>query len=692
MTDLTAAQVLRAGAYGAIAIAWGTVAAEALAFGRRWHRDAATWMVFGLGALGATFYGGNTIVQLVPPEVLPKSPPAPISVWLMVLFVVMDWSQIFLVATARHAARYWGYRREAPSRRWLAVNYGAAIPIAFLTLTFPAVLAPFPRPLVLYITIRNLYTTVFLALLVADIMGIARAGRWLPGAGAGIVRRRDVLLFGAALIAIALVASGIFAWGLPGLTSPLGFTIDFSVGLLATTPLAVRILGPVMRNVLVTGAVVALTAIALQAARGLTQQFPALGLARTAEAIAVLVVAAVVGPARDLLATVIARIGLRRRTALWGELRHSLLALGPERGVAECSRRALGILVEGLRLPGAAIVLRDGEALAAGDFALEPLRRVWLGETPRGGSPLLLAESFRALSPQAMEALADTAVAAVVVIASPRRQWGHLFLRTGLGQPVREDAEAVEAFTAQLGLLLDAADLLERTVAVERSLAHAEKLAAIGELAARIAHEIRNPVTAARSLAQLLASDPTAPENTEHAGLILGELERVERQVRELLRFARREDYRLEPVDLGEVAAHALQPARPRLDAARVAVALEVAPGVVVRADREHLRQVVVNLIENALDALAETSAERRLEVAVTRRDGRGVLHVRDTGPGIPPDALARVFEPFFSKKANGTGLGLAIARRTVEAFGGRIVAESDRSGASFRVDLPVAS
>ena len=99
-----------------------------------------------------------------------------------------------------------------------------------------------------------------------------------------------------------------------------------------------------------------------------------------------------------------------------------------------------------------------------------------------------------------------------------------------------------------------------------------------------------------------------------------------------------------------------------------------------------------MNLIENALDALAETSAERRLEVAVTRRDGRGVLHVRDTGPGIPPDALARVFEPFFSKKANGTGLGLAIARRTVEAFGGRIVAESDRSGASFRVDLPVAS
>src|SRR2546425_9181244 len=92
-----------------------------------------------------------------------------------------------------------------------------------------------------------------------------------------------------------------------------------------------------------------------------------------------------------------------------------------------------------------------------------------------------------------------------------------------------DDVEGFQAFVAQLALLLDGADLLARTIAVERSLAHTEKLAAIGELAARIAHEIRNPVTAARSLAQQLAREPGQPWVAEHR-LILEELERVERR------------------------------------------------------------------------------------------------------------------------------------------------------------------
>src|SRR5207247_4640165 len=98
-----------------------------------------------------------------------------------------------------------------------------------------------------------------------------------------------------------------------------------------------------------------------------------------------------------------------------------------------------------------------------------------------------------------------------------------------------EDVEGFGSFVAQLALRLDGADLLARTVAVERALAHAEKLAAIGELAARIAHEIRNPVAAARSLAQQLAREPGLPWVAEHR-LILEKLERVERQMGQLLR------------------------------------------------------------------------------------------------------------------------------------------------------------
>src|SRR5439155_202586 len=211
----------------------------------------------------------------------------------------------------------------------------------------------------------------------------------------------------------------------------------------------------------------------------------------------------------------------------------------------------------------------------------------------------------------------------------------------------------------QLGLVLDAAELLARTVAVERSLAHAEKLAAIGELAARIAHEIRNPVTAARSLAQQLAREPTSPFAAEHR-LILGELERVERQVAALLRFARREDFRFEPVDLAELARATLEAFRPRLEAGGVTLELALADGVTARADREKLRQVLVNLLENALDAMtAEAGGPRTLSVAVGNGHGAAALEVRDSGPGVPADALSHLGEPFFSTKPSGTGLGL---------------------------------
>src|SRR5262249_3057912 len=159
-------------------------------------------------------------------------------------------------------------------------------------------------------------------------------------------------------------------------------------------------------------------------------------------------------------------------------------------------------------------------------------------------------------------------------------------------------------FAAQLALVLNSADLLARAIAVERSLAHAEKLAAVGETAARIAHEIRNPVTAARSLAQQLARDPAAPANVEHAGLILAELAGVERQVATLLRFSRRDEFRFEAVDLGDLATTTVERFRGRCEAAGVALDIDARAGVIARADREKLRQVLLNLVDNALDAL----------------------------------------------------------------------------------------
>jgi len=408
---------------------------------------------------------------------------------------------------------------------------------------------------------------------------------------------------------------------------------------------------------------------------------------------AVLGVVLVLVPAQGWLRAAIDRLVFRRSRRRWAEVHAVLHTLSPELGVLECCRRALGELARALQLRGAAFLLAGGEAVTHGAFALAPLAAAW-ARWARALPPHAFGKSrFRDLPLPLIEALIEADVVAIVPVVSPRRLWGHVLVRTDLLRASfsDEDDQAIDAIADQLGLVLDAAELLARTVAVERSLAHAEKLAAIGELAARIAHEIRNPVTAARSLAQQLAREPTSPFAAEHR-LILDELERVERQVAALLRFARREDFRFEPVDLAELARATLEAFRPRLEAGGVTLELALADGVTARADREKLRQVLVNLLENALDAMtAEAGGPRTLSVAVGNGHGAAALEVRDSGPGVPADALSHLGEPFFSTKPSGTGLGLAIARRTVEAHGGRIALGAGKErGLVVSIELPL--
>ncbi len=180
--------------------------------------------------------------------------------------------------------------------------------------------------------------------------------------------------------------------------------------------------------------------------------------------------------------------------------------------------------------------------------------------------------------------------------------------------------------------------------------------------------------------------------NEEHARLILTELERVERQVAALLRFARREEFRFEPVDVGELIRGTVDTFRARLEAAGITVELDMERGIVARADAEKLRQVLVNLIENAIDALTDGTPIKRLRVAASAVDGRADIRVSDTGPGVPSEALPHLFDPFFSLKPAGTGLGLAIAKRTIDAHGGRIeVASPSGTGVAFHIALPLA-
>jgi signal transduction histidine kinase len=232
---------------------------------------------------------------------------------------------------------------------------------------------------------------------------------------------------------------------------------------------------------------------------------------------------------------------------------------------------------------------------------------------------------------------------------------------------------------------------VERELRRERATMQTEKQASIDELSSSIAHEIRNPIAAAKSLVQQMGEDPTSVENVEYAKVALSELERVEHRVSHLLKYAKEEDYRFELVNLATVVDSALTQLRAKLDAGKIAVSRNYIAGPTVQADPEKLRQVFANVLDNAIDALTPIPEGRRIELFVENGDRRATVRVRDNGAGIPAEKIERIFSPFFTTKENGTGLGMAISKKIVEAHQGAIdVASEVGRGTEFRIVLPL--
>jgi signal transduction histidine kinase len=238
---------------------------------------------------------------------------------------------------------------------------------------------------------------------------------------------------------------------------------------------------------------------------------------------------------------------------------------------------------------------------------------------------------------------------------------------------------------------------VEREVRREKVVMHTEKQASIDELSATIAHEIRNPIAAAKSLVQQMAEDPTSAENVQYAGVALDELDRVERRISHLLRYAKEEEYIFAPVNVATVVDSALTQMRAKLDAAKVSVQRNYIVGPTLLADGEKLKQVFTNILDNATDALDSIPAGgRRIEVWIDNGTQAGArrsttVRVRDNGCGIPADKIDRIFNPFFTTKEKGTGLGMAISKKIVEAHEGSINVVSEAGGTTeFIVTLPL--
>jgi signal transduction histidine kinase len=383
--------------------------------------------------------------------------------------------------------------------------------------------------------------------------------------------------------------------------------------------------------------------------------------------------------------------------------------VGPEGIVyAHTDRSRYGQLLEPAELRAAALATEVGRA-AFTDAAGRPhrcgLRRLARG--PEWSWTLCLTipedELFAATDAFARVLVAAIAVTLVVLVV-----WS-LVASRAIVRPVRDLVAATGRVARgdlavhvpagggpELGGLAASFNQMAAELAAGRErLALAEREKAWAEMARQVAHEIKNPLTPMRMAAQLLQrarreQDPRADEIAERlARTVQQQTEALERIASDFQQFAGAPRRELQDVALDQFLGDVRAAAADLFASGRLRLELHLAaPGASVRIDRRELQRVFVNLLQNAAQA-APAGVTVRIESAV---DGaRGLVRFADDGPGIPPAAQARLFEPYFTTRTAGTGLGLAICRRIVEAHGGSIRLEAaGPRGTVFRIDLPL--
>ncbi|MCC6363970.1 MAG: hypothetical protein IT165_10620 [Bryobacterales bacterium] len=257
----------------------------------------------------------------------------------------------------------------------------------------------------------------------------------------------------------------------------------------------------------------------------------------------------------------------------------------------------------------------------------------------------------------------------MLVLREENRIRGLLLLDTTPLAFLDENEEVLQGLAPQIAQSLVACRLVEEKVGLERELARQENLASLGKAAATIAHEVKNPLSAIKTIAQVMREDALLQERYgEDLSFIVAEVNRLDESVRQLLGFSRPAPAMEETVDLSAEVESAVAALARQAKPMGIRIDSTIANGIVIEeTNRELIRQIVLNLLLNAIQA---TPAGKAVTVAL---EHPAMLRITDQGPGIDPKLRERIFEPFFTTKVKGTGLGLAIVRRNVKLLGGEV-------------------
>ncbi|HEX5081314.1 MAG TPA: ATP-binding protein [Blastocatellia bacterium] len=277
---------------------------------------------------------------------------------------------------------------------------------------------------------------------------------------------------------------------------------------------------------------------------------------------------------------------------------------------------------------------------------------------------------------------------------------GLLVVRDAASNLTAEKREVLLVLAGHLAAAIENCQLLEEKVKLERELGERERLAQLGQMAATVAHEVKNPLSAIKSIAQVMREDETvSAEYARDLDLITGEVDRLNGAVSQLLSFSRPSSVVRAPARLSEIVENVLALSRSEAERRSVALHSDLRADPALDGARvAPLKEVLLNLTINALHAIKVEELDGRageVNIACSANgDGRLTISVTDNGSGVPQAMQDKIFEPFFTTKTRGTGLGLAIVARRVRELGGTISLISpvaDGRGARFEMALPAS-